>query len=118
MGKRWTARAVGGRRAGKDADVELPAWDGAVEAEGVPRFASQIDVFVTHYRTRLADPQGLSTKAVMDAITREGVLADDSAKEIREIRDRQRKVATEAEERTEIEMRVVGTGPPVGWPSG
>lgn len=118
MGKRRKARAVGGRRSGKDADLELLARDGAVEAEGVPRFASQVDIFVTHYRTRLADPQGPSTKAVIDAIVRAGVLADDSANEIREVRDRQKKVASVAEERTEIDIRVVGSGQPAEWPGG
>lgn len=118
MGKRRTARAVGGRGACKDADLELSVGDGALAAEEVPRFTSQVDVFVTHRRHRLADPRGASTKAVIDAIVRAGVLADDSAREIREIRDRQEKIPTEQAEETEIEIRVVGIGPPVGWPSG
>jgi hypothetical protein len=52
----------------------------------------------------------------MDAIVRGGLLADDSPKEIREIRDRQKKVPTCDPEKTEIEIRVCELGPPEGWP--
>ncbi len=118
MGKRRKPGSVGGRGSGPDADVELPVGDGALEAEEVPRFVAPVDVFITHRRHRLADPQGASTKAVLDAIVRAGVLADDSPREIREIRDRQEKVPTNEAEETEVEFRVVGFGPPPGWPSG
>jgi hypothetical protein len=115
MGKRRKAGAVGGRGPRADADLELSLGDGALAAEEVPRFTAQVDIFVTHRRHRLADPQGASTKAVIDAIVRAGVLADDNAGQIREIRDRQEKIPKEQAEETEIEIRVVGSGSPIGW---
>jgi hypothetical protein len=116
MVKRRKSAAGGGRDPRADADLELPPGYGVPQAAEVPRFAAPVDVFITHYRHRLADPQGASTKAAMDAIVRGGLLADDSPKEIREIRDRQKKVPTCDPEKTEIEIRVCELGPPEGWP--
>ena len=115
MGKRRKSKAVGGGGAGANADVELFAGDGALAAEAVPRFVAPVDIYVTHRRHRLADPQGASTKAVLDAIVRAGVLVDDNAAQVREIRDRQEKIPKSEPEETEIEIRVVGSGVPDGW---
>jgi hypothetical protein len=116
MGKRRKPAADRDCSAGADADLELPPGYGVPQAEEVPRFCAPVDVYVTHYRHRLADPQGASTKAAMDAIVRGGLLADDSPKEIREIRDRQKKVPSNESEKTEIEIRVCEMGPPDDWP--
>jgi hypothetical protein len=115
MGKRRKSKAVGRGGAGPNADVELFVGDGALAAEEVPRFVAPVDVFITHRRHRLADPQGASTKAVLDAIVRAGVLVDDNAGQVREIRDRQEKIAKSEPEETEVEIRVVGSGVPAGW---
>lgn len=42
-------------------------------------------IHVHSKRTRLADPDGISAKAVIDGLTKAGILPDDSAKFIEEI---------------------------------
>jgi hypothetical protein len=95
------------RRAGKDANVELPAgYESLATCKGAP-FDAQVDLRVDHYRIRLADPDGLSAKAAIDGLVHCGLLRDDSAKEIREVRHFQYKVKNAEEERTEITITEV-----------
>ena len=56
------------------------------------RFDTPVRIVVYHRRYRLADPDGLSIKAALDGIVTAGILADDSAKEIAEIRQVQRQI--------------------------
>jgi Holliday junction resolvase RusA-like endonuclease len=49
----------------------------------------------------LADPDGLSIKAVLDGLTKAGVFADDNAKRIKEVRFTQEQ---SSEEETIIEI--------------
>ena len=56
------------------------------------RFDTPVRIVVIHRRYRLADPDGLSIKAALDGIVTAGILADDSAKEIEEIRQLQIKI--------------------------
>jgi Holliday junction resolvase RusA-like endonuclease len=46
-------------------------------------------------RKRLADPDGLSIKAVLDGLTKAGVFADDNAKRIKEVRFTQEQSSVE-----------------------
>jgi hypothetical protein len=94
-------------RADRHADMEPDLGHEPVGAKTTPRFTAQVDIFIDHYRTRFADPDGLSAKAVIDAIVRAGVLGDDSAKEVREVRHRQFKVQSTSEERTEITIQEI-----------
>lgn len=90
------------RRAGENADVELPAGYESISPSKGPAFTARVGIEVNHYRCRLADPDGLSVKAALDGIVHSGILRDDSAKEIAEIRHFQHKVKNAEEERTEI----------------
>ena len=88
--------------AGQAADVELPTSRKPVAACKGAAFNTRVDITVVHYRTRLADPDGISCKAAIDGLVMCGILKDDSAKEIGEIRQRQIKVNNPSEEKTEI----------------
>lgn len=46
---------------------------------------SQCSIRVHSKRTRLADPDGISCKAVLDGLRKAGVLIDDSAKFVKEV---------------------------------
>lgn len=99
-----------GRNTGKDADVERTAGDESVHARKGPTFDAQVSIRVDHYRLRLADPDGLSCKAAIDGLVHCGVLRDDSAQEISEIRHVQHKVKNAEEERTVITITEVEPG--------
>lgn len=94
-------------RAGKNADVELPVSNESISSCKVKTFNARVNISVHHYRCRLADPDGLSIKAALDGIVHSGLLRDDSAKEISEIRHWQHKVKNAEEERTEITITEV-----------
>lgn len=70
-------------------------------------FNSQVSLRIHHYRSRLADPDGLSAKAAIDGLVHCGILRDDSAKEISEVRHVQHKVKNAEEEKTVIEIESV-----------
>lgn len=67
-------------------------------------FNSPVRLRFTHYRKRLCDPDGLSVKAVIDALVAGKVLTDDSTKQVAEITHRQVK---SADEKTIIEIEEV-----------
>ena len=67
----------------------------------------QVRVVFDHYRHRLADPDGLSGKAALDAVVRAGLLEDDSAKFVAEVTHRQHRIAREFPERTTITLEPV-----------
>ena len=90
------------RHPDQDANLELPAGDESIQAGKGQAFDAQVDIRVVHYRCRFADPDGLSVKAAVDGLVHCGILRDDSAKEIREIRHQQIKVTRPEDERTEI----------------
>jgi hypothetical protein len=87
---------------GQVADVELPASSEPVAACKGAAFDSRVDIEIVSYRSRLADADGISAKAAIDGLVAAGILRDDSAKEISEVRYRQVKVKNEADEKTEI----------------
>jgi hypothetical protein len=84
------------------ANLEQVARYGMAQADEGPAFNSPVDILVIHHRSRLADPSGISDKAGIDGIVACGILRDDSLKEINEIRERQVKVRSQAEEETEF----------------
>lgn len=73
-------------------------------AEQVQKFNTAVCLCFTHYRHRYCDIDNLSVKAFIDGIVKAGILGDDSTKEVKEIRHRQVKVASKAEERTTLEI--------------
>ena len=76
----------------------------------MPRFNSQVCILVHSYRHRLADPDGISAKAAIDGIVRNGILTDDTAKQIEEVRFKQTKIPTKEKEKTIITIEEVGNG--------
>ena len=95
------------RRAGKNADLERSFGDEPLSPCKGQAFTASVSIAVHHYRCRLADPDGLSIKAALDGIVHCGLLRDDSAKEITEIRHFQHKVKNADEERTVITITEV-----------
>lgn len=65
------------------ADMEPVLSDAPLPANGTPAFTSRVNVHVINYRRRITDPDGISCKAVLDAIVHAGILADDSSKQIK-----------------------------------
>jgi Holliday junction resolvase RusA-like endonuclease len=95
------------RGSGKDANVELLVSNESMAACKGSTFDTPVNISVNHYRCRLCDPDGLSVKAAIDGLVHCGVLRDDSAKEISEIRHFQHKVSKPEDERTEITITEV-----------
>jgi len=87
---------------GQAADMELPAGrKRSRKDEGSAPFA-RVSIEIVSYRSRFADADGISAKAAIDGVVAAGILRDDSAKEISEVRYRQVRVQNEADEKTEI----------------
>ena len=84
------------------ADMEPNSSDEPVGKEETPRFDSPVIIRVISYRKLNHDPDGVSVKAVLDGIVRAGILADDSAKQVKEITFESRK---SKDERTIIEIQ-------------
>jgi len=87
---------------GQAADVELPAGGQSVQASQGAAPNTRNDIEIVSYRSRLADADGISAKAAIDGCVAAGILRDDSAKYVREVRYRQVKVQNETDEKTEI----------------
>jgi len=60
-------------------------------AQKVPRFNTPVRLVCHHVRKRLLDPDNLSVKAFIDGIVKAGILADDTAKQIKSITHTQEK---------------------------
>ena len=73
----------------------------------MPRFNSQVRILIHSYRYRLADPDGISAKAVVDGLVRNGILADDTAEQVQEVSFRQNKIRKPEKEKTEIIIKEV-----------
>ena len=81
----------GNKPADPDADVESDSSDAALSAEGYAPFTSRVRITFHHTRARLADIDGLSGKAAIDGLVTAGILTDDSAKQVAEVRHYQTK---------------------------
>ena len=71
--------------ANSDALVEQDPVTPLLGPDEVATFSSPVRVHVTHIRQRLADLDNLSIKAAIDGIVGCGVLATDSAEQVKEI---------------------------------
>ena len=98
------------RRASKNADVERTARSKSVGKKKDPRFTARVDIFVHHFRSRLADPDNLCIKYCLDEIVARSLLRDDTSKEVRYIFHDQEKVQNAEDEKTIIEIRLVDDG--------
>lgn len=65
-------------------------------------FDTQVRIRITSYRVRLADVDGISGKAALDALVLAGVIANDTTKEVLEVTYPQVKVKSKSEEKTVI----------------
>jgi Holliday junction resolvase RusA-like endonuclease len=86
------------------ANVEQIVGNASFRAKEMPRFDSPVNIKVTSYRKRNTDPDGISAKAVLDGLVRAGILADDSAKEVKSFTS---EVIIAKEEKTVIELEEV-----------
>lgn len=101
-------KAVGNRNTRKTSDLERTVCDAPAEKIPSKFFDSRVSIRITHYRSRLADPGGTSSKAAIDGCVGRGVLHDDSLLWIAEpIIETQVKVKNESEEKTVIEIEEV-----------
>jgi hypothetical protein len=100
-------RRTNRRAARQTANLELPSSVSSLYPKESPAFTARVDISIVSYRVRLADPDGVSRKASLDGLVNCGILADDSAKEIRSIRHRQVKVKNVSEEKTVIKIKRV-----------
>lgn len=66
--------------------MEQAVGDESFSADENTPFNSRVRITFYHKRLRLADPDGLSGKAAIDAIVANGILPDDSAKYVEEVR--------------------------------
>lgn len=77
------------------ADLEPDNQDASDAALQNGQFNQAVCIAVHSVRKRLADPDGISAKAAIDAIVAAGVLQDDSAKFVKEVRFTQEKGSEE-----------------------
>lgn len=75
--------------------MEQVAGDEQIPADESAAFTSRVHITFHHIRKRLADPDGLSGKAAIDGIVEAGILPDDSAKFVEEVRHQQIKGSKE-----------------------
>ena len=73
-----------------------------METKKNTRSDTQYDVHVHSIRKRLGDVDGISAKAAIDGLVKSGLLTDDSAKHIREIKFTQEKCKKGEEEGTAL----------------
>lgn len=83
-------------------NVEQDTGDEPMGEERSKGLDTRVDILVVSYRATNHDPDGVSAKAAIDGIVRRGILQDDSAKEVREVRFRSYICKKGEEERTEI----------------
>ncbi len=92
----------------KDANVERTTGDEPMAKGKSAEFNSRTRIRITHYRCRLCDPAGPSSKALLDGIVRNRILIDDSLLWIEEpIVEVQVKVKNQSEEETVIEIQEI-----------
>lgn len=96
---------MGSNNTNTDAHMEQNISDGHLGEKGSPRFNSRVRITIYSARKRLADPDGISAKAAIDGLVKAGILEDDSAKFVEEVRYRQEK--TKGEESTRIVVEEV-----------
>lgn len=98
---------VGPRVADRIADLERTASGESVEARKNPAFNSRVSITIVSFRMRLADSDGISGKAAIDGLVHAGIIGDDSAEYVEEVRYKQIKVATKEQQKTQIIIEAV-----------
>ena len=103
--KEWygTAKIVD-RDTDQNANVERTTKHGTLEANEGAAFDTCVRIEIVSYRARLADADGISAKYAIDGLVHAGILKDDSAKYVEEVRYRQVKVKNKSDEKTVINI--------------
>ena len=83
-------------------DLERTAGNEPLPKGKGPAFDSPVSIRFHSYRSRLADCDGVSGKATIDAFVMFGVIADDSTKEVREVTYEQTKVKNKSDEKVVV----------------
>ena len=78
-----------------DAKLEPRPRHEPVAKEKAPRLDSPCRIYFCHFRKRLIDADNLYGKAVIDGLRHCGILADDTANEVREVSHKQKKAKVE-----------------------
>ena len=102
-----TARIINLNATNKITDLERTLGDEPVESCKGPAFNSPVRIRIHSYRSRLADCDGISGKAAVDALVLCGIIKDDTTKEVVEVSYSQTKVKTKSEEKTVITIERV-----------
>ena len=102
MKRYGTATVIAINNPRKTTDLERAARHEPMGKNAGAAFDSQVSVEITSYRVRLADVDGISGKAALDALVLAGVIANDTTKEVSGVTYPQVKVKTKAEEKTVI----------------
>ena len=87
--------------------MECNTGDAAQAEDGAQKSHQGVILTITHYRRRLADPDGLCPKYLIDCCVSAGLLPDDNAKEIADFRQKQIKVARQEDEKTVVDIEDV-----------
>ena len=97
-----TARILDADDSRQTADLERTTGNESIPKGKGPAFDSPVSIRVHSYRSRLADCDGVSAKATIDALVMCGVIADDSTKEVVEVLFQQTKVKNKSEEKVVV----------------
>lgn len=89
------------------ANMEPDPCNESKRSNAMQKINKPVVISVHSRRYRFADPDGISAKWAIDAIVKAGVLVDDSAKEVKEVRFSQEKISKEFEEDTIITIEEV-----------
>lgn len=81
-------------------NLESDSCNALLGAQEVKRLDTRVSINIHSRRYRLTDPDGISAKAVLDGMVKTGILADDTAKQIKQITFSQEQISKSKEEET------------------
>ena len=87
--------------------MEQNTRNGANASKKTARFNSPVRISIHSLRHKLADADGISGKAAIDGLVHAGLLADDSAKEVKEVSYSQEKIAKTQKESTILTIETI-----------
>lgn len=97
-----TARIINDRDSREVANMECVIGNESLEKGGRAAFDSPVSIRIDSYRIRLADVDGISGKAVLDALVLAKIIANDTTKEVKEVLFSQTKVKNKTEEKVVV----------------
>ena len=86
------------------ANMEQHSINAAKRSNATKEALPRVVIRFTHYRRRFADVDNFATKHFVDSLVKNGLLRDDSPKEVEEVRHRQVKIEQWEDERVELEL--------------